>query len=583
MNNRNTSISTTNIANHQVIAPNNQHPIRNNVTLIPTSKAAIYNDINTNNIIVNHIFPYEYFNPMQSKCFTDVYFKDNNLIIGSPTGSGKTLIAELSILRLKLQHKKKKSKIIYISPIKALCNEKYNDWKNKFNPLDIKVIQYTGDSAKDTIHKLSSYDIIITTPEKIDSLTHRWTSYAKFLDNIELIIIDEIHLLNEINRGAILEGLITRFKITSKLRLIQSKCNLNNNKEYPIINLRFLGLSATIINIEDISLWLDAIYYKFDNSFRPCPLISYVKSYPMNAKNNHYLFANSLNYKLNDLIMNYSNGKPVLIFCATKKETISAANQIYNNLNPKNIFIDNPSHQQRLYNIQQRISNKTLKKLIIYGIAFHSTILDYNDRNIVENLYRNNEINIICSTTTLALGVNLPAYLVIIKGTKKYQQNMGYIDYSFNDINQMIGRSGRPNYDTDGVSIIMTNTNSYEKYYNISNNSTIIESICTSILEHFNAECVINTFNDIIEAVNWFKNTFLYIRALKNSSLYNEQIQSSLNLLKISNDVLQLSNNTTNEQLNQFCNQYISKIIQQFELNKLISIDQMIIHLNQLN
>ena len=256
-----------------------------------------------NNILVNHFFPYDYFNAVQSKVLHKVYETDENIVVAAPTGAGKTVIAELAMLRLLLNKKNKNradTKIIYISPIKALCNERYQDWKRKFNLLKFNVEQYTGDTNY-SLSVLNQCDIVIVTPEKFDSLTRRWNNNTVLLDSISLIIIDEVHILNE-SRGACLEGLISRCKMMASLRSQRTHSDTTGRKLKlkSIASLRFIALSATIPNISDISDWLNGVYFKFNIDFRPVPLQHHILSYP--PSKNDYLFAQSLNHKIYPLI-----------------------------------------------------------------------------------------------------------------------------------------------------------------------------------------------------------------------------------------------------------------------------------------
>lgn len=139
--------------------------------------------------------------------------------------------------------------------MKALCTERYYDWLKKFARLGIKCCEITGDSDISDIKELENYHILITTPEKWDVLTRKWRESPEIVESIKLFLIDEIHLVNEDRRGPILEAIVSRMKTIFTL-------NRNHVKQ---INLRFVGVSATIPNVEDLALWLGgtkAILYK---------------------------------------------------------------------------------------------------------------------------------------------------------------------------------------------------------------------------------------------------------------------------------------------------------------------------------
>ncbi|KAK9719764.1 ATP-dependent DNA helicase MER3 [Basidiobolus ranarum] len=178
--------------------------------------------------------------------------------------------------------------------------------------------------------------------------------------------------------------------------------------------------------------------------------------------------------------------------------------------------IKNSKNVLKEHNLKQRISKEYIKA----GIAFHHAGLDYKDRKVVEQLFLNSHLKVICTTTTLAVGVNFPAYLVIIKSTLGYN-NSKYQEYSELDILQMIGRAGRPQFDKAGVVVIMTSSENKEKYEQlISGNETIESSLHENLIEHLNAEICLGTITSVEEAIKWLKSTFLYVRIKSNPEHY---------------------------------------------------------------
>ena len=228
-----------------------------------------------------------------------------------------------------------------------------------------------------------------------------------------------------------------------------------------------------------------------------------------------------------DIIQKYSEGKPVLVFCQTQKGTINCAKQLINDVTVNKmpiIGISSTQEKLKLETLSSRISNKTLSSMVKYGIGFHNAGLSLNDRQLVEEGFKTSLIRIVCTTSTLAQGVNLPARLVIIKSTNCYRgPKIGYTEYNKMEIDQMVGRAGRPQYDTKGVAIIMTEKEKVDKFNELS--STMIEShLKDNIVEHINAEISTGTIVDINSAVNWIKNTFMYVRMKNNPNKFGIKV-----------------------------------------------------------
>jgi ATP-dependent DNA helicase HFM1/MER3 len=169
------------------------------------------------------------------------------------------------------------------------------------------------------------------------------------LDEIGLFLIDEIHVLNE-NRGACLEGLVTRFKAMQKLK---SESNLKK----PIAELRILALSATVVNMKDIAKWLEARCFEFGEDYRPVPIMLQVIGYPQRQKD--FLFDSGLNFRLHDLIMKFSSGKPTLVFCSSRKGCTEAGKQILVDAKRSGYsFIVSEAQKRRLERASLRINGK---------------------------------------------------------------------------------------------------------------------------------------------------------------------------------------------------------------------------------
>ncbi|XP_051788402.1 probable ATP-dependent DNA helicase HFM1 [Erpetoichthys calabaricus] len=485
-----------------------------------------------------HIFKeFPYFNSIQSKSLDDLLYTNRNVIVCAPTGSGKTVLFEIAIIRLLMESAAWSNiKVVYMAPIKALCSQRYDDWKQKFGPLGLNCKELTGDTEMDDFFEIQDAQLIMTTPEKWDSMTRKWRDNC-LVQLVRLILVDEVHVIKDSARGATLEVVVSRMKT---MHLYFSR---GPEKSCSNFLLRFVAVSATIPNIKDIAAWLSnekepAVCLKMDESHRPVKLRKVVLGFPCINNQTEFKFDLSLNYKVSNVIQTYSDQKPTLVFCATRKGVQQAASVLAKDAR----FILDTEHKQRLQQHAKSIQDSKLKDLIIHGIGFHHAGVDISDRKIIESVFTSGDLPVLFTTSTLAIGVNLPAHLVIIKSTMHYAGGM-FQEYSETDILQMIGRAGRPQFDTSATAVIMTKLQTKEKYMQlISGTDTIESSLHKHLVEHLNAEIALHTISDINVALDWIRSTFLYIRIFQNPIHYGfpqgldkEGIESKLQELCVTN------------------------------------------------
>jgi ATP-dependent DNA helicase HFM1/MER3 len=436
--------------------------------------------------------------------------------ICAPTGSGKTVVLELAIIRLLINFESNGTqmnalKVIYMAPLKVLVNEKFKDWNNKFQYLGVKCVVMTGDSDIEDYEQLRNANIVLTTPEKWDSLT-RNNENKSLVRSVQLMLIDEIHLIHDGSRGATMEAVISRMKT---LRSVMLKTGNGPH-------LRFLAVSATAPNVEDIAQWLDpyfSIGYKMSNDLRPVRLRKIVLGYNCKQTWNDFQFDMQLSYRLDSVIKTYSESKPTLIFCSTRKNVEFSATHL-SSKSSINFFFGQNQRFDLLRTIENRVKSNDLRNSLQKGIGFHHSGLDANDRHLVENLFSDGKLPVLISTTTLSMGVNLPAHLVVIKGTTQFAANSNH-EYPETQILQMMGRAGRPQFDASATAVIMTKEQNKRKYEDLINGLQKIESnLHKNLVEHLNAEIAMETITSFGIAVDWIRSTFLYIRVLKNPQYY---------------------------------------------------------------
>jgi helicase len=388
---------------------------------------------------------YDTLYPPQKTVLKSDVLKGKNFVLSMPTASGKTLIAELAMLKTVLQDK---GKCLYVVPLKALASEKYEDFKKKYLSLGIKIAIATGDYNMPS-HHLANYDIIIATSEKVDSLLRfrgRWLS-----EKITLSVYDEIHLIDDESRGPTLEILIARLKqLNPKMQVI--------------------GLSATIKNAYQIAKWLKAEC--FLSKWRPVPLkegVFYNNTIRYKDNKTKTIKANSSHNISNFCFETIKKGGQVLVFVNTRRSTQSEARRIASGLGK---YLSSET-KKKLKNISKRILSssteptkisKELSACIKNGVAFHHAGLTYKMRKIVEDNYKENIIKTICATPTLAYGVNLPARCVIIRDYKRFSASLGSYHIAVFEYKQMRGRAGRPKYDKKGLALLRAKSEDEQEY-----------------------------------------------------------------------------------------------------------------------
>ncbi|XP_064072745.1 probable ATP-dependent DNA helicase HFM1 [Vanessa tameamea] len=479
-----------------------------------------------------HVFSYPYFNLVQSSVIEDALYTDKSMVVCAPTGSGKTVIFEMAIVHLLMELEDKNYtddfKIIYMAPVKALCTERLSEWYPKFNKLGLLCIEVTGDTDVE-FPQLKPYRIIITTPEKWDMLTRRWKDHRSVVEVIKLFLIDEVHILNDEIRGPVLEAVVSRMKTIessaqSAHRLEKLKAQYEGTNSISSVSaakIRFVAISATVSNPDDVATWLgtanrQAVYYKFGDECRPVKLKRIVEGYPCADGTSIFKFDIVLNYKLWPIIQKYHAGKPTLIFCNTRKSVVLTAETL-----AKEITVSFSSEQKmKLTALASTIKTKKIQSLILCGVGCHHAGLLFEERMNIEHAFRNRDLPILITTTTLAMGVNLPAHLVIIKNTQQYV-NGAYQEYSISTILQMVGRAGRPQYDTEATAVIMTRLQDKSRYQALVGGSEPLQSyLHKRLAENLNSEAALGTVCDVAQCVQWLNSTFLSVRAARDPKRY---------------------------------------------------------------
>jgi helicase len=469
--------------------------------------------------------------PPQKKAIVHV-LAGKNTILSVPTASGKSLIAYLGIVNKLLNEG---GKALYIVPLKALAHEKYEELL-LFQQLGLKVGISTGDLDDSNPH-LARFDIIVCTSEKADSLLRHKVSWV---DKIKVLVVDEIHLINDPDRGPTLEVIISHFK------------SLNPNTQ-------IIALSATIKNAIDLSIWLNAQLVQSD--WRPVKLregVCYKSRIKFNdgtIKSLEITDKKTIEELVTDSI---SNGGQVLVFVNSRRSTVSLSGKL--GIEIERVLSDkDKKNLKKLLDYRKRqLSEQTSfdRALFLnlgYGVAFHNAGLSTEQRRLVENSFKERIIKCIVATPTLAAGINIPAQRVIIRDLWRYDPNFGMHPIPILEYKQQAGRAGRPRYDKFGEAItIAKNERQFEEIYNkyiLGETEPIFSKLGReSVLRiHLLAAIATNLVKNIEEIYKFIDSTF-YAYQSDVTTLENE----------IDKAISFLINNKFIEQINE--NEYMSTL-----------------------
>jgi len=378
--------------------------------------------------------------PPQSEAMPHVE-RGENVLMAVPTAAGKSLVAYVGALRGAL----KGGKALYIVPLRALAWEKIEELR-KFEKLGIKVGVSLGDYDSSS-NDLARCQIIVATAEKADSLLrHR----VKWLNEVNVVVGDEVHLIQDPRRGPTMEVILARFKSLPQ-------------------DIQIIALSATIPNSNELAEWLRAVHIKSD--WRPVELRSYIyhdrmayypqspweigskdTGFPRCKKGEEEIIRDSL-----------KKGFQCLVFVNARNRAVSLARNMAG-ITEKRL---KKSERTALHELSKKLLKsesettdiaRELAELIGKGISYHHAGLTDSMRKIVEKGFKSGLLKIIAATPTLAAGVNLPARRVIVRDTYRYEGMRGMAPIPVLEVKQMCGRAGRPGYDEEGEAFIISSS-----------------------------------------------------------------------------------------------------------------------------
>ncbi len=359
-------------------------------------------------------------------------FKGKSVVVSVPTASGKTMVGYFAILRaFKLGLKS-----VYIVPLRALAMEKYEELK-KFEKFGMRVALAMGDYDSPSGY-VENYDVVVVTSEKMDSILRHNPDYPY---DLGVVVVDEVHMLGEENRGPTLEMVI------SKIRYIND-------------DVQFVALSATISNSKELAQWLGAEHVY--SEFRPVPLktgvfydehVIYDDGSTEPMKRDSIVVGNLVESRI-------ENGGQLLIFVNRRKSAESLALKLKRRV-ARHLKEDEKNSlnkiASKIEDEEYTIYSEKIAELIKNGVAFHHAGLTNSQRKAVEEAFKSRLLKVIVATPTLAAGINLPSRTVIVRDLTRYD-GFGSVPIPVMEVKQMIGRAGRPKYDTHGEGILVASS-----------------------------------------------------------------------------------------------------------------------------
>ena len=476
----------------------------------------------------------ESLNRIQSLIYPAAYLSNENLLVCAPPGAGKTNIAMMTVLREignRLVDEDTGEmirpgngsnpfadfKIVYVAPMKALAAEVTAAFGRRLAPLGVSVRELTGDTQLSK-RELEETCMIVTTPEKWDVITRK-SGEASTASALRLLIVDEVHLLND-ERGPVIETLIAR---------------THRQVETTQARVRIVGLSATLPNPADAARFLgvgDQGLFVFDQSFRPIPLTQiFVGVTEQNAMKRAQVMAEVAYRKCVGALR---QGKQAMVFVHSRKDTVKTARQLAElaandtaggsdaaDLIAPERCLEQPA-REGVPGAREQVPQPGTQGAVREGAGVSqrgdAAIRPKLGRARVRGGRRQN----LGVHGHAGVGVNLPAHLVVIKGTTLYDpQKGGFQDLGVLDVQQIFGRAGRPGFDTSGVGVIVTEHKKLPHYLALLTHQTPIESQFVACLaDNLNAEIVLGTVTSVREGAAWLGYTYLHTRVEKNPLAY---------------------------------------------------------------
>lgn len=402
-------------------------------------------------------------NPMQVGAIPLVLEGDRNVVVAAPTGSGKTLVAEVALLR---ECRERGRAGVYLAPMRAIAAEKRDDWQ-RLEGLGLRVYKTTGeDDAFDEARALAA-DIIVSTPEKWDSIGRRALAPA-LVARIGAIVMDEVHLVDEGQRGAGQEAMLARIP-----------------RLFP--GARIVAMSGTLANAGAIARWLDAALY--ESRWRPIALTKRIVPYrPVGQWEQDEEARTRIAATIaRDVVA--AEGA-TLVFCGSRKGVERCALAL-----ARSLGLSAPARQHS-------VGSAPLRQALAGGVAFHHAGLAREDRSAAEQAFRSGGVKVLVATSTVAAGVNLPARAVVVRDLQ-----LGTSDLSASGLLQMAGRAGRPGLETEGYCYVVAPEKDVDRVKGMLGGSPVGSRLGDDLATHINTEIALGLVTSRADVAAWYART----------------------------------------------------------------------------
>ncbi len=434
-------------------------------------------------------------NPMQRAAIPIVLRGGRNLVLCCPTGSGKTLLAEIALLKCVNEGRLG----LYLAPMKSIASEKREDWQ-RIERAGIRVYKSTGDDDAFDHRRALESDILITTPERADGIL-RSPAAETLIARLGLIVVDEVHSVSEGRRGSTLEAFLTRLQLQAQ-------------------GVRLLAMSGTISNADEIALWLNDAEL-FRSTWRAVPLVAEVLPYtPSGRRQDDDILRDTLASREAGLTL--KEGGAVLIFCGSRKGAESCAEALARTLRQP---------RPEMEDVLPSIVTPALRCCLDRGVGYHHAGLTPAEKHAVELLYRRGDVRIVVATTTVAAGVNLPARTVIVRDL-----TVGLDPISSSVLLQMAGRAGRFGLETQGRCIVIAPDDQVRTVRQMLDGEPVISRLGDDLATHLNTAIAVGTTTTPLQVKNWLSQTLWGVQRGRGADAAERQTRLDRELQTLARD-----------------------------------------------